>query len=263
MENKAHYFKDVTLLVTHYNRSASLERILKAFKELNCSFEEIIVSDDASKPEHLNQLKALQEEVPFRLVSAPTNGGLGHNINKGQSAVRTPYTLYVQEDFVPTEEFAAHFEDGYQIMQTESEWDIIRFYAYNYYPYLKPYKKGFSEMLFKPWYTKAAKLHYYSDHPHLRRSNFLEKFGKYVEGKKPDRTEYLMCVRFLQKKGKGLFYHDFNKLFVQKNSSSEPSTWQQKSWKQSKNPFVAFIRTLYRQIKYNFDINFSGQKAPF
>ncbi len=258
MKNGKHYFDDVTLLVTHYNRSESLERLLRSFREQNCVFGEIVVSDDASKPEHLNKLKSLQEEIPFTLVSAPKNGGLGNNINKGQDAVKKPYTLYVQEDFIPTANFAPHFKDALQIMYQEDQWDIIRFYAYNYYPYLKPYKNGFSEMLFKPWYLKAAKLHYYSDHPHLRKSDFFKKFGRYQEGKKPDRTEYLMCVNFLQKKGKGLFFHDFNSLFIQKNSSEEPSTWQQNTWKQSNNPAISLIRKVYRQIKYNYDINFTG-----
>ena len=46
-------FPGVTLLVTVYNRSRSLDRLLDAFKQLNCHFGDIVVSDDGSKPEHL------------------------------------------------------------------------------------------------------------------------------------------------------------------------------------------------------------------
>ena len=77
------YFKDITLLITHYNRSNSLERLLKAFEELNCSFEDTIVSDDCSSVEHLTHLRKIQNQFPFRLITAEKNMGLGNNINKG------------------------------------------------------------------------------------------------------------------------------------------------------------------------------------
>ena len=87
------FFKDITLLVTHYNRSRSLERLLAAFKERNILFGDIVVSDDCSKPLHQTYLQKLQTQYPFRLVTGPVNKGLGHNLNKGQEAVKTPLTL--------------------------------------------------------------------------------------------------------------------------------------------------------------------------
>ncbi|TXK52122.1 glycosyltransferase [Pontibacter qinzhouensis] len=252
-----HYFENTTLLITHYNRSSSLERLLQTFRDYNCIFGDIVVSDDGSKPEHVRNLRALKKEFSFRLLTSPENRGLGHNINKGQAAVKTPYTLYVQEDFVPTPEFTGRFQDALDMMETESRWDLITFYAYIRYPYLKPYKHGFSEKLCKPWYTNYKKIYAYTDHPHLRRSSFLQKFGNYAEGIKGDKTEYKMCVSFIQKKGKGLFYNDFQNLFLQKNSSEEPSTMTRSSWTQNSNMAIALIRDLYRQVKYNYDILFS------
>jgi glycosyltransferase involved in cell wall biosynthesis len=96
-----HIFQDTTLLITHYNRSESLERLLTSFEDLNCRFGDIVVSDDGSKPEHLTKVKSLANRFNFTLVTTPVNKGLGNNINKGQDAVKTPYTLYVQEDFQP------------------------------------------------------------------------------------------------------------------------------------------------------------------
>ncbi|MHB8206930.1 glycosyltransferase, partial [Mucilaginibacter sp.] len=58
-------FNTITLLVTHYNRSASLERLLKAFVDQEIIFGDIVVSDDGSKPEHLERLKSLQSIYPF------------------------------------------------------------------------------------------------------------------------------------------------------------------------------------------------------
>ena len=246
----------VTLLITHYNRSKSLERLLSAFKTLSISFGDIIVSDDSSKQEHLNIIKQLQTQYDFKLVTAPTNKGLGNNLNKGQDAVATPYTLYVQEDFVPTQQFLPSFKDAYSFMDEDKGIDIARFYAYYAYPYLKPYTNAFAEIIYKPWFTDTSKIYGYSDHPHLRRSSFLEKFGRYKEGIKSDRTEYLMCISFIQNKGKALFYNEFNDLFTQENTSDEPSTVIRADWRQSNNLLVGVIRTMFRQVKYNFDIHF-------
>lgn len=244
-------FNNVTLLVTHYNRSKSLERLLKAFTELNCRFGGIVVSDDGSKPEHVEYIKQLQNTYTFNLVTTAVNKGLGNNINKGQDAVKTPYTLYVQEDFVPKEIFPEHFTDALQFMEEDKGIDICRFYAYFAYPYMKPYKKGFSEMKFStsPFYSNHLKFYLYSDHPHLRRSNFFEKFGRYVEGQKGDFTEYRMALNFLYYHGRGLFYNDFTTLFDQANSSNEPSTMNRANWRESRNIFFLAMRAAYLKVK--------------
>ncbi|RRB01245.1 glycosyltransferase family 2 protein [Larkinella rosea] len=251
-----HHFPEVTLLITHYNRSSSLERLLKAFQDLKCSFGEIIVSDDASKPDHQQAIQKMLGTYEFRLVGTPKNKGLANNLNKGQEAVKTPYTLYVQEDFVPKASFAELFGEALLIMKQESDLDIVRFYAYFSYPYLRPYIRHFSQMLYKPWFSNYNKVYYYSDHPHLRRSTFLKKFGNYVEGIKSDKAEYLMCLSFIRKKGKGLFLTDFSSMFDQINSSDEPSTVTRNNWRQqSTNPLISLARTVYRQIKYNYDLH--------
>ncbi|QRQ99571.1 glycosyltransferase [Dyadobacter sandarakinus] len=246
-------FDGVTLLVTHYNRSQSLEQLLKSFRLLGCRFADIVVSDDGSRPEHIAYLEALRGEYPFRLITTPQNRGLGNNINKGQDAVKTPLTLYVQEDFTPTAIFPQKFAKALELMQSEPELDMVRFYAYFEYPYLKPAGDGFYRMGFgvlKPGYRK---FYVYSDHPHLRRTSFFEKFGRYVEGQKGDVTEYTMMMSFLKKKGKALFYKDFQGLFLQKNSEDEPSTMKRTAWRESENFFITQLRHLYRHLKFNFD----------
>jgi glycosyltransferase involved in cell wall biosynthesis len=258
MENQ-HRFTSVTLLITHYNRSRSLERLLKSFTDQQFIFGGIVVSDDGSKEEHLDYIKSLQTQHNFNLVTTPENKGLGNNINKGQDAVTTPYTLYVQEDFEPIPGFEIHFKDALNILEEREDFDIARFYAYFHYPYTKPFGKGFSEMIFRsqPWFSNHLKFHFYSDHPHLRRSNFFNKFGRYIEGAKGDLTEYTMSLSFICNKAKGIFYDDYTGLFYQKNSSDEPSTMNRSDWRQSKNPFILFMRFIYLQgkfIKCNIDL---------
>lgn len=253
MTPSAYTFKDVTLLITHYNRSRSLERLLQSFQNLNCTFGDIVVSDDGSKPEHLEYINTLVKNMPFRLITTEKNKGLGNNINKGQDAVKTPLTLYVQEDFEPTSIFPASFSNAVGIIHERKEVDIVRFYAYFKYPYLKPFRHGFSDMQFKVWYPGYKKFYAYSDHPHLRRSNFFEKFGRYVEGIKSDRTEYKMMMSFLKKKGKGVFYDDYTAVFEQKNSAEEPSTVKRNFWRESQGMIIGGLRHIYRHVRFNFD----------
>lgn len=251
-----YFFKDVTLLVTHYNRSQSLERLLLAFRKLNTSFEAIVVSDDGSKPEHQERLRSFEQTYGITLVTTPKNKGLGNNINKGQDAVKTLYTLYVQEDFDPYPAFAEKFSRALELFRQHNDLDMIRFYAYFRYPYLKPVAHGFSEMKFNLLYPGYKKFYQYSDHPHLRRTTFFEKFGRYTEGVKGDVTEYNMMMSFLKHKGKGLFYEDFKGLFDQVNTSDEPSTMKRNFWRESGNPFISLAREMYRHFKMNRDYLF-------
>jgi glycosyltransferase involved in cell wall biosynthesis len=252
MTTKDYGFENISLLITHYNRPGSLERLLNSFKELNCSFGEIVVSDDGSQPDNLKQLQELQKKYGYQLITTPINKGLGNNINKGQRAVTKPYTLYVQEDFVPKEIFPDKLLRSAQFMLDDESLDIVRYYAYQKFPFLKPFSDGFSWMIFNPWdiFSTYNKYYMYSDHPHLRRSNFLNKFGDYKEGVNVEKAEYSMMMSFLKKKGKGLFYEDFKSLFDQKNSEDEPSTFK-RNWKRHPNLLIGVVRHFYRHVKFN------------
>ncbi len=259
MSTTSYIFDTVSLLITHYNRTESLKQLLESFENLGCQFNEIVVSDDCSNAYHQEQLTFLQEQFSFRLITTPVNRGLGNNINKGQDAITSPYTLYIQEDFVPAVEFPLILSKSIAMMEQTTDLDIIRFYSYLRYPYLRPFRDGFSEMFIPGFASDYHKIYYYSDHPHLRRSSFLSKFGRYAEGIKGDKTEYNMCISFLQKKGKGLFYDEYQSLFSQENSEDEPSTMTRSSLTTSSHPVVKIARDVYRQLKYNYDILFSKQ----
>jgi glycosyltransferase involved in cell wall biosynthesis len=246
-------FPNVSLLITHYNRSSSLERLLLAFEKLNCSFGQIVVSDDGSQPEHIEKIISLKPRFGLDLVTTEKNKGLGNNINKGQDAVKCLYTLYVQEDFVPRPIFPEKLKFSVECLDKMKDMDIVRFYSYRKYPYLQPLANGFSRMIFHPFSWGYEKFYYYSDHPHLRRSSFFEKFGRYEEGLKVEPTEYRMMLSFLRKKGRGLYYDDYRALFDQANSEVEPSTVKRGGLKRSDNLLIANIRHLYRHLRFNFN----------
>jgi len=242
------YFDDITLMITHYNRSKSLERLLEALEKSSCIFNEIVVSDDCSKPEHIDYIKNLQKKYKFKLITSAVNKGLGNNLNKGQDAVNTPFTLYIQEDFIPLPDFGVCIKNGHSLLTERNDFDVVRFYAYEKYPYLKSYKYGFSEMLFKWWYPGLNKFAYYSDHPHLKRKNFEHKFGRYLEGTSGDKTEFTMMISFIKHGGKAFFYNKHKSVLEQVNSSEEPSTMKRNVWRNSNNIFISYLRTAYRYL---------------
>lgn len=258
-----HHFNDITLLITHYNRSKSLENLLKTLQNLHLSFAEIIVSDDASNPQHLNFVQNLADRYPIKVVRTPINKGLGNNINKGQDAIKTPYTLYIQEDFITKPKFAQKLTLAHQFMQQDASLDMVRFYAYFKFPNLKPIAGGFSEILFNPYHIFQGyrKFYVYSDHPHLRRSNFFEKFGRYDEGIKPDRTEYNMMMTVLTKKPKVYFYDNINELLNQENTVEEPSTIKRNFWRNNNSFLTVFMRDIYRYLRFNLELIYYNLKS--
>ncbi len=249
-------FNDISVLITHYNRSRSLEKLLKGLHEHDLRFYEIVVSDDGSKPEHFEYVEKLQKIYPFKLVTTPQNKGLGNNINKGQNVIETPYTLYIQEDFVPQAGFMAKLEKAYDFLQHDPALDFVRFYAYFKFPNLKSVSDGFSEMHFShaKFWEGYRKFYLYSDHPHLRRQNFFDRFGEYPEGIKPDRTEYNMMMQVLAGKPKAYFYDDINVLLAQENSVEEPSTIKRNIFRNSNRFFSIFARMIYRYVRFNLEL---------
>jgi glycosyltransferase involved in cell wall biosynthesis len=252
-QNSNQHFSDVTLMITHFNRSESLERLLKTLQKLEISFDEIIVSDGGSKKEHLDFVIQMKQQFNFTLLTSEYNKGLGNTINAGQDAAKSQYILYIQEDFVPKAAIAAALRDGLEIIKTEQKWDVIRFYAFPWapFPYLKPYKNGFSTMKFSLWpsYINHLKFSVYSDHPHLKRRTFPEKFGRYVESLNGDVTEMSMCRTFLKKNGKGLFFTDFKSLFEHDNNDHEPGLFRPERLKTKKYSDIAPLYWLYLKYK--------------
>jgi glycosyltransferase involved in cell wall biosynthesis len=261
MQQNSLILPDVSLLITHYNRSRSLERLLKAFEDEGMQFESIVVSDDGSNHHHKERLSTLSRQYNFQLITSEGNKGLGHSLNKGQNAITTSLTLYVQEDFVPTKKFKDAYRAAVSLLNEDKDLDIIRFFSNFKYPYLKPYKSGFSKMYIPTLGINYKKIYLYSDGPHLRRSKFIKKFGLYRENVHGDRMEYWMCISFIKNDGKGLFYDDFRSLFLHINTDEEPSKMQRPAWNAKPNFFYAAAQFIYRQLRYNFDVLSNNKRS--
>jgi glycosyltransferase involved in cell wall biosynthesis len=255
-----HYFNEVALLITVYNRSSSLERLLVSLKALDIHFGEIVVSDDFSNEFHLSKMKSFQELFGFKLIQAEINKGLANNINKGQNAISKEFVIYIQEDFVPEEIFADTLAQSLAILKKDDGIDTIRFYSYFPYPNTKPYNSQFDEMVFEHNFLKwnHLKFYMYSDHPHIKRRSFVDKFGKYKEGIQSDEAEFEMCLSYIKNSGRGLLVKEFSKVFDQKNNIDEPSTIGRKLWRQKQTSSVQILRRIFlifRYIKNNIQLS--------
>ncbi len=256
MINNHARFPSVTLLITHYNRTVSLERLLRKFENNAITFGEIVVSDDGSSPENQEALRSLSGIFRFRLLLSTTNKGLGHNLNRGQDAVRTPYTLYVQEDFLPEEKFTEILNESVALLDRDKDLDLVRYFANFEFPYFRPFNAHFNQLFAPTFGRDYHKIYVYSDNPHLRRSSFLQKFGRYRENIPGDRTEYYMCISFIRRKGKAILYQQIHGLFTHVNFPAEPSTMSRKGWRYRGGPLLDLAKRIYRQIRYNVDLHF-------
>ena len=255
------WYKDVTLLITHYNRTVSLERLLRSFQKLEISFAATVVADDGSNASQLQQLTALQQKYGFQLVTAEKNSGLAANINRGQKAAATRYILYVQEDFEANALFKKTLPEAMMAMERDKGLDLVRFFAHFRYPYLIPYTDEFEEVAIPSFATDYNKIYAYSDTPHLKRASFTDRFGLYREDLAADRMEYRMCVSFIVNKGRCLLSTDYAKLFTHTNISGEPSTTRRPPRQTSKALHIRIARFCYRQLRYNLDLLTTRRKS--
>lgn len=176
---------DVSVLFITYNRSDLLEIAFQSIRE-RMDFGnlrvEFVVSDDASDPAHLSRVRSL----PFdkRLLS-DTNEGLGANTNKGIVATKGRYILQIQDDFEFVGARTLLFT-AMQIMQTDRDVGIVQ--LTNETPGV-PHEARFLDdgtryLVFEndgiPQLPDCS-ARPYSDRPHLKRREFCEDVGPYME----------------------------------------------------------------------------------
>jgi hypothetical protein len=99
---------------------------------------------------------------------------LGRNLNNLQKHTKNPWIMYVQDDF----ELESPLEIGYDIslMEANSEIDMIRYT----WRKITPSEYQISEYRHDLYLLNTNCPHLYSDNPHLRRRDWLDRTGPYV-----------------------------------------------------------------------------------
>jgi glycosyltransferase involved in cell wall biosynthesis len=147
----------------------------------------VIVSDDCSKPEHLERIRRMGFD---RVISAERNGGLGRNNNKGLRAVTTEFCLMVQDDcMLVTPEAIGR---SMKVLRADPSIGMVRLHGEaDLFPLTPREVDGvrywvcdhrsdkYAELKAQP----GKRLRIYSDQPHVRRITLHQKIvGFYVEG---------------------------------------------------------------------------------
>lgn len=98
----------VSLIISFYNRIDYLKLILAALKNQSYKDFEIIIADDGSKPEVLNEIEKLSLSLPYSLKHVwHEDKGFRKNkiLNDAILASETDYLIFIDGDCVPHEHF--------------------------------------------------------------------------------------------------------------------------------------------------------------
>lgn len=99
----------VSVVIPTYNRSARCARLLRMLAEqtLGPRTFEVIVVDDCSPDDTADVVRALIDELPYRLelLRSDVNGGAGPARNIGWRACRAEIVAFIDDDVVPQPEW--------------------------------------------------------------------------------------------------------------------------------------------------------------
>jgi glycosyltransferase involved in cell wall biosynthesis len=190
--------KQISFLITHYNRPDDLAKCLAAIRSLNIQDSEIVVCDDASQERHL---KIIQDYQIDQLIVAEVNQGLAANINNGVVACQGEYIVYCQEDFILNPKVIQILPECLGLLKDEKV-DMIRFTSNSVFNKLIPLTATISlipKFSFRNFYLN---FYQYSDHPFVTTKSFYDKYGTYLENTSGRYGETEYAIRILKSNAK-------------------------------------------------------------
>ena len=196
----AHSYPLISVILASYNRSDYLKRSLDAFWSC-CTYPnlELIVSDDGSSPEHVQQILKLPVD---RIVFAKKNQGLGANNNQGLRQAKGDYIFYLQDDFL-CHHRGDFMQDALEILQTHEHVGLVKMiFEDTWQRYETCYTQKnhrLYQILSNQQPASSRHIYIYSDSPHLKKRDFHTRLGNYREGLPVGQTEEEFCKRFLEK----------------------------------------------------------------
>lgn len=189
----------LSILITHYNRPKALMKCIRALRQFDFGIRyELVVSDDGSSLEVLNQIRNFDLDV---LIESKTNKGLANNINKGLYACKGNYILYVQEDFLIDNGLTHILKDAIALID-DNILDLVRFRSNFTFPklyYCTDNIKRIPKFSFKNFMYNTFQ---YSDHPFITTKNFYETYGYYLENTSVGYGETEYAIRIMKSKAR-------------------------------------------------------------
>jgi glycosyltransferase involved in cell wall biosynthesis len=190
--------KQISFLITHYNRPDDLLKCLKAIKNLNISDSEIVVCDDASQCQHLETIEGYEVD---QLIVAKTNQGLAANINSGIEACQGEYIVYCQEDFVLDLQIRNFLPECLELLDSRKA-DMIRFTSNSPFNKLIALTDAVSLIPKFSFQNFLMNYYQYSDHPFITKKSFYRRYGNYLENTSGRYGETEYAIRILKSNAK-------------------------------------------------------------
>ena len=190
--------KQISFLITHYNRPDDLLQCIGAIKKLEVVDSEIVVCDDASQEEHL---KTIQDYEIDQLILSKTNQGLAANINKGIKECQGEYIIYCQEDFLLNPSITSILPECLDLLQ-QGKVDLIRFTSNFAFNKLIPLTNAVSLIPKFSFQNFLQNYYQYSDHPFVTKKSFYDRYGTYLEQTSGRYGETEYAIRILKSNAK-------------------------------------------------------------
>lgn len=222
----------VSVLVASYNRAETLATTLAAFRAC-CTYPnyEVVIADDHSKRSQLEQILAMPADT---YVIAGQNRGLGGNNNQGIRAARGDYHFYLQDDWECTER-GDWMQECLAVLESHPQVGLVHCrimpHATNYTTEQMSSGHELRLMDFEQP-PGPHSIWVYSDGPALKRPDFHEKVGWFVENTDVAATEVDMCHKFLAQREYTCAAIDFRRGEVQLfehigyHNTTRPELWR-------------------------------------
>lgn len=236
----------LSILITHYNRPGALGICIDAIRNLKFPLPiELIVSDDCSSPEKLEQLKKLPIDV---LVTTPVNQGLASNINRGLKACRGNYIFYIQEDFIISPEILKVLPESIDLLNSGAL-QMIRFRANYVFSHLIPLSQHIFKIPKFSFRNFNINTFQYSDNPFLTTPTFFENQDYFLENVSGPYGETEFAIRVLKSSSK-IGIADKNYFSANDNSTSVMITEPVKQQLGLKRKIWRFARALRQHLEW-------------
>lgn len=189
----------VSVVFVGYRRPHLLRQTVESFlanTTLPRDQMELILSDDGSPRAMQEEMRQLPLDV---FLLAESNGGIGVNTNRGLRQARGKYILQLQDDWLLTRR-TEYLEHGIKALEAFDDIGLIRYTLEPRYDFSerRPLDDFTVKLLDTEQSTRQLATYLYSDHPHLKRRDFHERLGYYLEGENMVKAELDMCQRFNQ-----------------------------------------------------------------
>lgn len=203
-------FPPVTMLICTYNREQELIETLHALHD-NIYYEgerRYLICDDCTPPDqdgdYLTRLKshAIWKTLKPRFIPTEINSGWGVNVNYGLLHVDTPYTFFVEDDYLLMKEL--DLREGVAIMEAHPHVGMIRYrgtagdhlvyhqFEANIAHHMPDYHQGLGlpgRISYLQIDSGSPSVYIYSHGPHLKHFRFHQFYGMYPTGLKLGETE--------------------------------------------------------------------------